>query len=80
MRRGRIAKEPAGQVEPVDRVEKEQRPDPFIKVLAAAAEGVQGRALVEQGLKRQLGASGVQGAVAQGRVGGGDDGKQLHNS
>ena len=52
--------EQGGQVEAVDGVEKQQRTDALIKVVALAAEAIEVFRFGEQGVEIQAGASGVE--------------------
>ena len=52
------------QMEAVDGVEKEERPDLFIKVSAVAAETIERLALAQQRLDRRRSADGIERPVA----------------
>ena len=60
-------------MEPMDRVKKKQRPDAFVKILTAAAEGVELNAFFEQRLERKFHADRVERLIPNSRVSGRDD-------
>src|SRR5437899_3274115 len=62
-----------GQVKSMDRVEKKQSSDPLVKILAAASEGVQISAFLDQRGKRKLCADRLQGLIANCWIGGDDE-------
>ena len=61
------------QMKPMEGVEEKQRPDPFIKIFAAAAKGVELGAFFHQRLQGKPRAEGIERLIADGRIGGSDD-------
>ena len=61
------------QMEPMDGAKEKQGADALVEILAAAPEGVQFRAFFEECRERELRADGVEGLIADGRGGRGDD-------
>lgn len=57
----------------MDGVKEEQRPDPFVKILALPAESVQPGAGFNQFGQRELSTGGVERPVADCGIGRGDD-------
>src|SRR5882724_175340 len=60
------------QMEPMERVKKEQRPDPLVKIVTAPAKGIEFGAFLHQFRKRKFRAQAVERLVADSRIGGGD--------
>ena len=60
-------------VEPMNRIEKEQRPHPLVKIVIAPPKRIQLGALLEQLFRRHGRATRIQGLVACSWIGGRDD-------
>jgi len=69
---GAAGTQPAGQMEPVDRGEQEERPDPLIEVFRAAPERLERLAGRPQFLQRSSRGPGIERPVADGGILGGD--------
>ena len=61
------------EMKPMEGIKKEQRADPFVKIIAAAAKGIQFGAFVQQRLKWKSCADRVERLIPKSRIGGGDD-------
>src|SRR5579862_3113758 len=64
-------------MEPVDRIKKEQRPDPIIQIIATRAKGFKRGALLPEFVHGKIRAGAFQRLVAQSRVSRSDDTDQV---
>ena len=75
-----LGDQPLRQMEAVDGIEEKQGAHAVIQVVARSAEGVEFLAMAEQPCDRSPAANLVQGAIACGWIGSGDDADELsHN-
>ncbi len=65
------------QVKSVDRIQEEQRPDPFVQAVGLPTKRIERRTLRQKLLERGVAHRDIEGLVADAGVFGGDDGDEL---